>query len=435
MNYEMKGTKDVLAEKAEFSSGYLRYVIVMLFLVNVINLADRTIMSVLIESIRLDMHLTDGQIGLLSGFAFALFYAVAGIFIARMADLHDRRIVLGVSILAWSALTAITGAVHSFWQFFLARMGVGVGEAGAVPISNAMIGDYFPPEHRSLAHAVFIAGSFIGVFVGSLIGGYVGDAYGWRIAFVAAALPGVPIALLVFATLRDPRCNGDGKITTVDASTLGGTLRTLAKNNAFVFLSLSCGFLTFMVFGLITWFPAFLMRTHGLEQATVGLYFGTTLGVGMACGSVLGGLIANVLAKRSLRWLTGMPLILSFLFIPLYEIAIFASNSTVSLIFIGAAAALGGATLGPALGAIQTVLNPSMRAMGASVTGFSASLIGLGLAPFLVGILSDYFTPEMGAAAGLQTALAVTVLMGVVASLMLFCAHRSFGNRIASQIY
>jgi len=235
--------------------------------------------------------------------------------------------------------------------------------------------------------------------------------------------------------LRDPRRRGSGAAATVDSSTLRETLCTLSTNHSFLLLILSSGFITFMVFGVTSWFPPFLMRTYGLGQATVGLYFGTTLGIGMASGAIVGGVTANILAKRSLRWLTGMPLGLSFLFLPLYQIAIFAPNATVSLIFIGAAAALGGAILGPVLAAIQTVLQPSMRATGSSLTGFSGSLIGLGLAPFLVGMLSDYFTPEMGPAVALQTALAIAVFAGLVVSALLFLAHRAFGKSIAIEVF
>jgi len=412
---------------AAFSPGYLRYALAVLFLVNVVNMMDRSIMGVLLESIRRDMHLTDTQIGILTGFAFALFYAVAGVFIARLSDLYDRRRILALSVVAWSLMTAATGAAHGFWQFFIARMGVGVGESSAIPTSNAMIADYFPPAQRPLALAVFTAGSFLGVMGGSMIGGYVGELFGWRWAFVAAAAPGLPLTLLAL-TLRDPSRGGSDGALPVEAAPLPHTLRALAQNRPYLLLILTSGFLTFLLFGVIGWFPAFLMRAHALSQSTVGLFFGAALGLGMACGAVLGGLAANRLARGSLRWLTRLPLLLSLLFLPLYEAAIFASDPLWSLVFIALVSAIGGATLGPMLAAIQTVLPPPMRAIGAGFMGFSGSLIGLGGAPLAVGILSDHFAPALGEALALQRALAIAVLAAVLVTILLVLADRSFAR-------
>lgn len=414
-----------------FSPAYLRYALGVLFLVNVVNMVDRSIMGVLLESIRKGMELTDTQIGILTGFAFALFYALAGIFIARLSDMYDRRIVLGSAVLVWSAMTALTGAVNSFGQFFLARMGVGVGESSAIPTSNAMIADYFPPTRRALALAIFTAGSFLGVLVGSAVGGYVGQYYGWRWAFVVAALPGLPLALLTFLTLRDPPRGGADGRAAGERLGLKQTLSALAGNRAFLLLILSSGFITFLLFGVIGWLPTFLMRRYGLDQATVGLFFGTALGIGTAVGSIIGGWAANALAKRSLRWLTRLPLMLSFLLLPLYEIAIFAPNAKMALIFIGLVSMVGGAMLGPVLAAIQTVLPGSMRATGSSLTGFSGSLIGLGGAPLVVGMLSDMFASSMDSASALQRALSLAVLAALLASLCLFHANRAFAGALA----
>lgn len=418
------------AEGIRFSRGRINYMLSLLFVVNVINMADRTIMNVLLESIRVEMELTDTQIGLLTGFAFALFYALAGVFIARLADLYDRRWVLGVSVLVWSAMTSLTGAVQNFWQFFFARMGVGVGESSAIPTSNAIIGDAFPASRRPLALAVFTAGSFFGVLAGSMIGGLVGEAYGWRMAFVVAGLIGVPVGVLVLLTLVDPPRGGADGAKPISPESLPKTLRSLASNRPYILLILSSGFITFLLFGVIGWFPAFLMRAHDLSQSTVGLFFGTALGIGTAIGAIIGGLIANRLAARSLRWLTRLPFFFSLAFLPAYEIAIFAPDPIVSLIFLGIASAIGGATLGPVLAAIQTVLPPNMRATGSGVTGFSGSLIGLGGAPLVVGVLSDHFAQSMDTAQALQLALGLAVLAAILVSAFLFAADRAFAKSV-----
>ncbi len=426
---EMKAVPE--GQKREgMSRGYLGYALFLLFLVNVLNMMDRSILSVLLEPIRHEMQLSDTEIGLLTGFAFALFYAVAGIFIARLSDLYDRRILLAISILAWSAMTAVTGTVHTFLQFFIARMGVGVGESSSVPTSNALIADLFAPTRRALALSVFTAGSFLGVWLGSAAGGYIGQHYGWRWAFYIAALPGIPLALLMFLTLKDPPRGGSEGLAIAEKPGLGETLRALLGNSAFLLLIVSSGFITFMLFGIIAWFPAFLMRVHHLDQQTVGLFFGTALGLGTAIGAIVGGTAANFLAARSLRWLTRMPLILSLLLTPIYELAVHAPNAPSSLAFVALVSAVGGALLGPVLAAIQTVLPARMRATGAGFTGFSGSLIGLGGAPLIVGMLSDHFGRHTDAADALKQALAVAVLAGIVVSIFLFFADRAFAARM-----
>lgn len=420
-------------EAPAFSPGYLRYALAIIFLINVVNVADRSIMGVLLESIREEMELSDTQIGLLSGLAFALFYAVAGIFLARVSDLYDRRIVLSVSVFIWSCMTALTGAVNSFGQFFLARMGVGIGEASAVPTSNAMIADYFPPTQRSLALAIFIAGSFLGVLAGSALGGYVGQHYGWRWAFVAAAVPGIPLALITLLTLRDPpRGGSDGIKEEGPPPSLGQTLAAMLGNTTFLFLIPTVSCTTFILYGLTSWLPTFLMRGYGLDQQTVGLFFGTALGIGTSIGSVAGGLLANRLARSSLIWLPRLPFLLSFLLLPLYQIAVHAPDATTSLVFIALSSTVGGAMVGPVLATIQTVLPPRMRATGASISGFFGSLIGLGLAPLVVGMLSDHFKATMASAEALRWALSISLCLTVLLTLLLFFASRSFARRLAS---
>jgi len=412
-------------QQSEYSRPYSLYALGVLFFVNMLNMADRAILGVLLESIRLEMYLTDTQVGLMTGFAFALFYALAGIYISRLSDRFDRRVVLGLSILVWSAMTAVTASVHSFWQLFIARVGVGIGESSAVPTSNALIADYFAPAKRPFALAVFTAGSFGGILLGSTLGGYVGGHFGWRWAFVMAAILGLPIAILTFATLRDPsRDRSDGR--PLVSLSIGETLRTLIGFRAFLLLIVSAGFITYMVYGITSWFPAFLMRKHNMTQADGGLLFGVALGIGTALGTLAGGVAATRLAKRSLSWLTRLPLLLSLFCLPLYELAIYAPNASIALIFFGAASAIGGAILGPLLAAIQTILPTSMRAIGASLTGFSGSLIGLGGAPLVVGVLSDYFATSMDTAAALQRALAFAVLASLPTSWLLFRADVAF---------
>lgn len=412
--------------RATYSNSYLAYVVSVLFLMNVINYMDRSIIGVLVESIKADLKLSDTQIGLLSGVAFALIYATAGLFIARVSDLHDRRIIMSGAVVIWSAMTAATGLVSSFWQFFLARMSVGIGESGAIPTANAMLADYFAPHRRPLAIGIVTAGAFFGILAGSLLGGYVGEIHGWRAAFIIAALPGFPLAALIFFTVRDPpRGNSDG-FARYEYTSMAASILTLLGNRTYVLFVASGAMLTFLMFGLAGWFPAFLMRVHGLSQSASGLYFGLALGLGTAGGMIGGGYISSVLAGRSLRWLTLMPVLLSLSLLPLFELAIFAPQASMALIFLSVASALCGASYGPVLAAMQTVISPSMRATGAGLSGLVVSSVGLGIAPLIVGMLSDAFQGSLGSGPGLQRALAFSALASLAASICLYWADRSF---------
>ena len=408
------------------SRSYLGYAMALLFLVNVVNYMDRAIIGVLIEPMRADLGLSDTQIGLMTGVSFALFYAIAGVYLAHLADIRNRTRIIALSLVAWSLMTALTGAAQNVWQLMIARMGVGVGEASVIPTANAMIADYYRPDRRPFALAVFTAGAMLGITAGSLVGGVVAEAYGWRWAFVAAALPGLPLAVLVWLTLRDPeRGASDGAIV-VSSMPFVVAVRLILSNQVVWLLIVGFSFIVFMLFGVITWLPAFLVRHHGMSLTAVGAWFGAAMGIGTVVGGVAGGAVANRLATRDLAWLTRLPTGLMLLMWPLYEMAIFAPTAGLSLVAVAFASAAGGAAYGPALAAMQTVLPAAARARGAALNGFVANLVGIGGGPLVVGVLSDYLAPTLGEAGALQYALAIAVSAGLVGVVFMLLAHRAF---------
>ncbi len=409
-----------------FSRRYLHYSVLLLFLVNVVNYMDRSVINVLIEPIRKEFGLSDAHIGLLTGFAFALFYAIAGLFLANLADRVSRRALMSVSITLWSIMTALTGAAQTFWHLFVTRIGVGIGEASTIPASYSLLADYFAPARRALVIGIVSSGTMVGVMVGSMLGGFVAESFGWRWAFVAAAVPGIPLALLVAWSLRDPiRGASDGLAVTESIGLISG-LRQLLANRSACFLILSFAFITFLAQGVITWIPAYFMRRFDIPLSAVGTGFGLAIGLGTAVGSVLGGTITSTLARRDIAWLTRFPLWITPLIWLSYELMLLAPSFSLSLVAIAWCSVLSGASFGPVLSAMQTVAPANLRSTTAGLNGFVASFIGIGSAPLLIGLMSDHFQARYSEAVALQNALMIAVCAAFFSLVALYFSHRSF---------
>ncbi|MFA5632207.1 MAG: MFS transporter [Porticoccaceae bacterium] len=413
-----------------FSENYLGYVVGLLFLVNVLNYMDRSVIGVLIEPMREEFGFSDTQIGLLTGFAFALFYATAGIFIASLSDRYSRRWIVSLSIAAFSVMTALCGAAQNFWQLLFARFGVGVGEASVVPGSLSLLSDYFSPARRALVLGIFSSGSMVGVMAGSVLGGWVADSYGWRWAFVAAALPGIPLALVLAWTLRDPQRGASDGVIVTEVLPLVTALKTLLSSRALLLIMLGLALIAFMLFGMLTWFPALMVRQYGFTLSQTGMFFGVTVGIGTVLGSLGGGWLANKLAVQDLRWLTRMPMLLVLMLWPLYEIAIFASDYRVALAALMLVNIVGGATFGPAAAALQSVIPANLRATGSALNAFLTSLIGIGAAPLIIGILSDFLENKVDNIIPLQWAMGTAAFIALLAFVVMIFADRAFADHL-----
>lgn len=420
-------------ENPTLAPTHVRYALGVLVLVNVVNYADRSIIGVLIEPMKRDLALSDTQIGVVTGLAFALFYAIAGIFLAHLADRSSRTRLIAISLVAWSAMTALTGAVQNFWHLLVARMGVGVGEASAIPASAALIADYHRAEQRSFAFGLFVAGAMVGIMIGSWIGGGVAHSYGWRWAFLVAGLPGLPLAYVVFRTLREPsRGASDGIVASAHVPFVTA-VRLIVSSRTLMLMIFGYAFVVFMLFGVITWLPALLVRHHGMGLAAVGLWFGAAVGLGTAAGALIGGQVTNRLAARDLAWMTRLPIALLLLMWPLYELAIFAPTAHGALAMFALVAAVGGAAYGPLGAAVQTVLPPAIRATGHSLNGFVSSVVGVGGGPLLVGIVSDRYQTTLGEGPALQRGLAIAVCAALIGVLLVWLGHRKFVRGLAKR--
>ena len=405
---------------------YRWYVLAVLTLVYVFNFIDRQILVVLQEPIKAELSLSDTQLGLLTGFMFAIFYATLGIPIARLADKGNRRTVIAWSIGIWSLMTALSGMVTSYLQLALARIGVGIGEAGGSPPAHSMISDYFPPQLRALAMAIFSSGIFIGVMLGFLVGGYLNDHYGWRMAFFVAGVPGLLIALLVRFTVNEPiRGRYD---PTPDTDTLPNTWQALQlfwRLKTFRYLALAGSLMAFTSYGINNWLPSFIIRQYQISIGDAGVLFALLLGGGGFIGTLLGGLITKRLVARDIRWYLWLPALLTVSATP-FAIACFLGDQLTTSLALYIWPAISGAVyLGPTLALCHALVQPRLRALISAILLFIMSLVGLGLGPVFTGLMSDFFADSYGAIDGLRYALVVTTLIGSLSVVLLLIASKT----------
>ncbi|HEY4327991.1 MAG TPA: MFS transporter [Mucilaginibacter sp.] len=402
------------------SNSYRNYVLAMLTLVYVFNFIDRQLLVILQESIKKELHLSDTQLGLLSGFTFAIFYVVLGIPIARMADKRSRRNTVAVSLGLWSLMTACSGLARNFFQLLMARVGVGVGEAGGSPPAHAMISDYFPPAKRSTALSIYSAGIYFGILIGFLFGGYLNQHLGWRTAFFVIGTPGIIFSLLFYVTVKEPRRGAtDANTNANEVHTLGEVFKVLYSTKTFVFLALASALNVFCIYGLMNWAPSFLQRLHGMTSAETGKLLGPILGIGGALGSFAGGLLTDRFGKSDKSWYLKIPAYAIMVVIPCAAGAIFLQNTFLSIACLGLAASLQSMYLGPALAVAHSLVQASMRSLTSAVFFLVINLIGLGFGPLVVGILSDMLKPSLGVES-LRWALSIIILISVASTILFF---------------
>ncbi|MBL8772999.1 MAG: MFS transporter [Phenylobacterium sp.] len=376
------------------SRGYARYALALLLVVYVINYVDRQVLSILVEPIRKELGLTDTQIGLLSGLGFALFYAAAGLPIARLADRTSRKGIIAGCLALWSGATAVCGLAMNFPQLLVARIFVAVGEAGAGPAGHSMLADLFPHGKRATALAVFSCGVPIGILVGLLAGGWLNQAFDWRTAFIVVGLPGVVVAAVVALTLKEPPRTGE--VSTEPAPTTREALAVLMKIPAYNYLVLGSALHAFTSYGALQWNPAFMIRFHGLSTGEAGLALGLISGVTGVVGTLAGGWFADLLGRRDNRWYAWLPALMIGVRAPLFISAYLAPTAELAIACLILPGFLGNSFTGPVFGTIQTLSPPRTRAFASAWTLFIIALVGFGLGPLVIGMTSDALAPAFG---------------------------------------
>ena len=410
----------------DYTTTYKIYILLLLLVVYISNYADRMILSVLMPYIKAEFQVSDAALGFLAGTAFAVFYATLGVPIAIWADRGNRKMIIAISVAIWSAMTAVCGLASNYWQFALARVGVGVGEAGGSPPSHAIISDLFGPKTRATALGIFALGVPFGLFVGLYGGALVAAEYGWRMAFFVLGIPGLLLAFLVMFTIREPkRGASDGITHTGEAPSLMTTVRHMLGQKSLVHVFIGATLTTLVGYAGVQWWPTFVMRSHGLSMTDLSLFLALVFGVAGGLGTFLGGYIADQFSKRDMKWMPRIVTIATVVGLP-FGFAIYLTDASwVVFALIGVPAALGSVYLPPTYAMTQGLVEVRMRTVASALLLFVINLIGMGLGPLMAGLISDALAPTYGKDS-LKYALLILTLFNVWAAVHYWIAGRYF---------
>ena len=398
------------------SGGYKWYALGVLMLVALFNYIDRQALSILQVPIKQELGLSDTQLGALTGLAFAFLYSTLAIPIARLADRKSRKRVLCGALVVWSLMTAGCGLATGFLMLAVMRMGVAVGEAGAVPATHAMLADFFPREQRATAIAIWTLAIPFGTMLGFAAGGWLSEAMGWRQAFLVLGGIGVALAPFVFFALREPQRGAtDLQPTAAEVPPLREAVLTLWRLRAFRYSACAGGLMSYALYATLNWNAPFYSRVFGLPLGQLAGYLALLAGIGGGLGIYLGGVMADRLGKRDARWYLGVPACAAFAAAPCILLQYFAGDSRLSLGFGFMTALLVNSYMPPVVATSQTLVPAGLRAFTSATLVLIVNLIGLGLGPLVTGMLSDWLAPQLGNEA-LRYAIASSSLAALLAA-------------------
>jgi MFS family permease len=395
-------------------------VLALLLIAYIFNYLDRQILGILAGPIIADLHLNDTQFGILSGPPFAILYSVLGVPFAYLADRTSRSRVIAGALTVWSAFTALCGTAASFWQLFFLRMGVGVGEAGGVAPSYALIADYFEPRRRARALAIFSLGVPIGLALGLLIGAYIAAAINWRAAFFTMGVAGILLAPIMLQFVRDPERSQMAEA----AAPIGQVFPMLARMPVFWLLAFAASSSSLCGYGLAVWTPSVLERSFGLELIERGQFLASVVLIGGCTGVFAGGWLADRLGTADRGWYAKLPAIAWLITAPTFAAGLLAPNLILAWPLLLIPNALNILWLGPVTTAVQHLVPRSMRATASASFLLINNLVGLGVGPLLIGRLSDALKHSYGAEALRYAAVGCTAFYVLAALLMLLCVPR-----------
>ena len=394
--------------------------------IGLFNYIDRTVLAAVIPLIKVEFDLTDTSIGMLSG-AFALLYAICGVPLGRLADNYSRRSIIGAAAAFWSAMTAACGLATGYWTLFFSRIGVAFGEAAFLPSAYSVISDLFSPARRHLAFGILSVFCSLGVVAGLAIGGGLAVAFGWRIAFILLGLPGLVFAALVFFLTKEPVRGGNdgGDSSEHEKHSLLSAIKALSRERVFMWIVSTSGFNGFCMLGMVQWLPSFFQRTHQLSIETIGLLFGVAFGVGMALGQFTGGLVATRLAAKGIFEPLRICILTNFLIIPGFLALLWTSHASIAVTMTFVTTFIGAFGHPAQSAGAQNSVSPRLRGTAAGFLSLAVALIGMGIGPVFVGVLSDAFLESVGSTEALRRALSIAQVLFLFASYSGWRAYRA----------
>jgi MFS family permease len=400
--------------------------VIVLFLVSSSGAIDRAIVAILLEPIKQEFHVSDTALGLMTGFAFGILYAILGVPLGRYADRGDRRLLITASVGLWSVLTAACGWVGSFFQLFLMRIGVGIGEAGGTgPPVMSLIADYFPPDRRAKAIGFVQMSMLTGAVLGLIVGGYIAQYYGWRTTMIVSGLPGLVLAALAWLALREPRTVPGFPVTYREPERLMDALRVLIKKPTFVYSTLAYTVFQAVALGPLVFDAAYVIRDLHVGLADSGLASGLIDLVTVAGGSMAGGVLADRLSKHNIVWLCKLPGFGMMALFPFYALAHLVPTLMGYTIFSTIGGVILFAVLTPLIASVLAVVGAKRRATGYAIVLMVANLVGMTLGPVITGELSDHIGHFYGPEAGLRWAIILTLAAFVPTGWLMVRASRT----------
>ena len=406
-----------------------RKTLTLLMLAFTLSMCDRMILSVLFPDIKAEFGLSDTELGLLGGISFALFYATMGVPIARLSDQYSRKIIIITSLVIFSLMTAFSGLAAGFISLLLLRIGVGIGEAGVGPASHSIIADYFPPKRRAFAMAILMLGGSLGMILGFVGGGIIAEAYNWRVAMVSVGLPGLLLAAIMAKLQHEPR---RGTFETEPPAPPPPILTSAASmwaNHAMRHLIAGSIVAGLVGYGFTQWLPTFFIRTHGLSQSETGLVIAAVFGIFGMIGTLVAGKVFDHLSstkgfEQGIKALAIVP----FVTIPFFMMGLLSDDLTSAILLFIIPAFAANYVIGPASAMVQNLAPAQMRAVYAAIKMLCLNLVGMGLGPLLVGVLSDLLTPYYGNDA-LSVAMSYFALVGFWGSLHFWLCARALARQ------
>lgn len=413
------------------SSSGRTWILAVLTLVYTFNHVDRQILVILLEPIKLELGLRDSQLGMLTGIAFAAFYATLGIPVAMWADRGNRRNIIALALTIWSAMTALSGFAQTYWHLLLARMGVGVGEAGGTPPATSMIADLYAPQERATALGVYTTGIGFGILIGFALGGFIYELYGWRAAFFAAGVPGLILALVVRFTVREPtRGLSDARVDDGEAPSFSETLRFIAGQSSYLWLLAGCLLICISSNAFLVFTSSHLQRTYELSPGQVALPLGLLIGGVGSAGAVVLGMVCDRLSRRDMRWRPWIIACCAALALPFAWMFLRAETVWQAYAWNIVPSFIGLIYASIAYTASQELVALRMRSFASAFMLFCLTLIGIGCGPWIAGLLSDHFNAA-NADQPLARALELILLFNVASILCLVLAGRRYRENAA----